>query len=94
MRPFFAGKGGSVLKDTIKITQGEVFILNGKKVVLNRSITFNDLSDRGFFILDMWNQCNIPKLDIFPVEYVVVNSYEEQYELFKYNVVMGEAKDV
>ena len=82
------------MKDTINISSGKIFKLNGRKVILDKDVTTSKISDKGFFVLDMWNQCSIAQLDIFPVEYVTVNSNEEQYELFKYNIVMGCTKDI
>ena len=82
------------MKSTISIPSGKKFTVKGKKVISTKNVTIDNKEDNGFFVLDMWNQCNISQLDIFPVEYIVVNSNEEKYELFKYNVIMGSVKDI
>lgn len=82
------------MKSTISILSGKKFTVKGKKVISTKNVNINSKKDNGFFVLDMWNQCDIAQLDIFPVEYIVVNSNEEKYELFKYNVVMGSVKDI
>ena len=68
------------------ISKNKVFKVKDTKVILKEDIYINS-SESGFFILDFWNQCDYEDIDVFPVAYAKCERQEDEYELFKTNIV-------
>lgn len=70
-----------------------VFKVGNTKVILRDDTTINK-EDKGYFILDFWNQCDVEDINVFPVSYARCEREEDEYELFKSNVVYGGIGDI
>lgn len=75
------------------LKKGQIVFVKGKEVILSSDITI-DYEKKGYFILDLDNQCNYPNLDVLPAQYIECGSMGEIYELYKYNVVLGKVTDL
>ncbi|SHF05296.1 hypothetical protein SAMN02745195_01742 [Thermoanaerobacter uzonensis DSM 18761] len=53
-----------------------------------------DENEEGFFILDFSRKFEDPDLSKFPVLPIKVSSKQERYLIKKYNVILGEFKDL
>lgn len=69
-----------------------LFYINDKKAITYEPMAIMQ-PENGYFILDMWNQCDEPDLEIFPVKYVECRDECELYQLQQDNVFIGEGKD-
>ena len=78
---------------TIEIKKNQVFKVKETKVIMNKNIQVTD-STKGYFILNFWEQCNYPDISVYPVEYVECMRQEDEYELFKSNIVFGGIDDI
>ena len=67
--------------------------IKGKNLILPTEYKVNT-QNKGFFILDMHQQCDYPDLNTFPALYVECENDIQIYELFKYNVVIGQLEDL
>ena len=77
----------------IKLKEGQIAIVKGKKVLICKDLIV-DYSQQGYFILNFWEQCDYPDLEVFPVEYVECRNDGEVYELFQDNIIIGKAVDL
>lgn len=77
----------------IEIEKNIVFKVRDTKVIMNRNLQVSENS-KGYFILNFWDQCNCPDITVFPVEYVECIRDEDEYELFKTNIIYGGIGDI
>lgn len=80
-------------KTKIFIQKNKVFKVKDTKVILSEDILVSN-SEKGFFILDFWTQCDFEDINIFPVAYAKCERQEDEYELFKTNIVYGGVEDI
>ncbi|MGN0375275.1 MAG: hypothetical protein ACI4EN_07225 [Butyrivibrio sp.] len=75
-------------------------ILRGTKFKLGNLevFSYNDINldnkDTGYFILNMWTQCEEENPGIIPVEYVRCSCGQELQVLKKDNIIMGVPSDI
>lgn len=72
---------------------GQELTVNGKQLVLSNSYII-DTNKKGYFILDFNNQFECPCLNKLPAVYVECVTEIDRFELFKYNVILGEREDI
>ena len=77
----------------IKIDRNKIFKLANKKVILTNDVCITE-NDKGYFILNFWEQCEYEDVDIFPVAFIKCESEEELYILKKNNIIMGSEKEI
>lgn len=76
-----------------EIKRNTVFKVKNTKVIMNRNLQVSENS-KGYFILNFWDQCSYPDITVFPVEYVECIRDEDEYELFKTNIIYGGIGDI
>ena len=52
-----------------------------------------DIAKTSYFILDFWDICEFPDIDITPVILAKCNSKYEAYSLFEDNIIYGTAEE-
>ena len=75
-------------RKAIEIKRNTVFKVKNTKVIMNRNLPVSENS-KGYFILNFQDQCIYPDITVFPVEYVECIRDEDEYELFKTNIIYG-----
>ena len=75
------------------IKKNTIFKLK-KQEVIATSEFYVDLQTNGYFILNMWAQCDVADINILPVDYVRNVSEQELYLLKKDNVILGDNKNI
>lgn len=68
--------------------------IKGKILVLPYDQYPVDENEEGFFVLDFLRRFEDPDLSKLPVLPVRVSSKQERYLIKKYNVILGEFKDI
>ncbi len=75
------------------IGKGMVFRLGAKKV-----IGLNDMQiyagEHGYFILNFWEQCDYPDIEVLPVAFVKCEDEKNFYVLKRDNIILGSEKDI
>lgn len=81
------------MKKTKLIKTGEYFYIKSIKAFSHEDFII-DYEKNGYFILDMWNQCSEPDINIYPVKYVECENNYEFYILKTDNIILGRGEDV
>lgn len=77
----------------LSIPKDTIFKVGDKKVIALNDIHISD-SDKGYFILNYWEQCNQGGLKNVPVTFAKCETLEELYVLKMDNIILGSEKDV
>ena len=64
------------------------FIVKDTKVIVYDDV-FIRPKEKGYFILNFWEQCSIADIETFPVSFVSCDNEQEAHELFKTNIIYG-----
>ena len=75
------------------ISKGQIFCLGYKKVIAASDMEIHN-SDHGYFILNFWEQCDYPDIEVSPVAFVKCGDEREGYVLKKDNIILGSEKDI
>ena len=75
------------------ICRGTEFSLKDKSVIAMKDIHIGE-NEKGYFILDFWEQCEHPDITVSPVVFVKCQDEREYYVLKKDNIVLGSEKDI
>ena len=75
------------------ICKGTVFALGKKRVIAMSDMHISE-QDRGYFILNFWEQCSYREIDVLPVAFVRCEDEKELYTLKKDNIILGSEKDI
>lgn len=67
---------------------------NGKILCLQEEISDVPEGTEGYFILDFGRKFEEGDLNRLPVRFVTVTTNQERYQLKKYSVILGEAKNL
>lgn len=67
------------LKDQYVISLSDISIVKGQK---------------GYFILNFWDQCSFEDINVLPIAFVPCENAKRLYELKKDNVILGDEKDI
>ncbi|MBQ2744808.1 MAG: hypothetical protein IJF37_04230 [Lachnospiraceae bacterium] len=75
------------------ISKNTVFLIKNKKVIaLNDIHIAND--EKGYFILNFWEQCDYKDIEVLPVAFAKCETLEELYVLKKDNIILGSERDI
>lgn len=77
-----------------EIMIGKEVELNGKILCLPYDGIVIHEEDQGYFILDFSRKFEEENLNKLPALYISISTKQERYQLFKYNVILGEVKDL
>lgn len=77
----------------INIQKGTIFKVRDKKVIALNDINISE-TDKGYFILNFWEQCNYEELSTLPIAFAKCETLEELYVLKKDNIILGSEKDI
>ena len=75
------------------IGKGTVFRLGTKQVVALNDTQIN-VGECGYFILNFWEQCDYPDIEVLPVTFVKCEDEKDLYVLKRDNVILGSEKDI
>ena len=75
------------------LKRNTIINLKDKKIVLSRSEIIKK-GKQGIFVLDMEKQSSISELDIFPAELIYCDTYQLEYEVRNYYVILGRIEDI
>ena len=75
----------------LHIDKSTVFKLKSKLVIAARDV---DIVEKGFFILDFWEQCDFPDINVLPVAFIDCKTTEDESILRRDNIVLGDEKDI
>ena len=75
----------------MKIKKGSFLHLNKQKVILMED-TEIDYEISALVALNYWAQCDIEDLNILPASLLTYKTEKEKFELYKTNIILGEAK--
>ncbi len=76
-----------------KIQKNTLFKLGDKPVIALNDIHIAE-GDKGYFILNFWEQCGYGDINVSPVAFVKCETLEELYVLKKDNIILGSERDV
>ena len=76
-----------------KIPKNTIFKLKDKLVIALNDINIAE-GDKGYFVLNFWEQCDYGDINVSPVAFVKCNTPEERYVLKKDNIILGNEGDV
>lgn len=77
----------------IRINKNQVFSVKGTKVMSTENIYISE-NEKGYFILNFWEQCSCADINVLPVVFVVCKGEREFYNLIKTNIILGDEKDI
>ena len=72
----------------MKIQKKQKFKVGNQTVIAMDDIEIYG-NDNGYFILNMWEQCDEEDMHVLPVSYVRCTSLQEEYLLKKDNIIIG-----
>ena len=75
------------------IPKGTIFKVGDKRVIALDDIHISE-GDKGYFILNYWEQCINKELGIMPVAFAKCETLEELYVLKKDNLILGSEREV
>lgn len=75
------------------IEKMNLFCVGNKKVFSYENINVLN-PEKGYFILDMWNQCSEPDINILPVKYVECENKSDLYLLRQDNIIIGRGDEI
>ena len=80
------------MKTVVEIQKNTLFKLKDKQVVAVQDIHIAE-DDKGYFVLNFWEQCDYGDINVSPVAFVKCNTPEERYVLKKDNIILGNEGD-
>lgn len=75
------------------IPKNTIFKIRGKQAIALNDIHISE-ADKGYFILNFWEQCDCGDLSVLPVAFAKCGTLEELYVLRKDNIILGSERDV
>ena len=75
------------------IMKNQIFFLGEQKVIATEDIRIG-ASDKGYFILNFWEQCSYEDIDTIPVVFVYCRDNKKVHELKRDNIIIGNADDI
>ena len=75
------------------IPRNKIFKVCNKHVIALNDIQIGE-NDKGYFILNFWEQCNYEELSVLPVAFAKCETLEELYVLKKDNIILGSEQDI
>lgn len=77
----------------LNIPKNTIFKVYDKQVIALNDIHIRE-NDKGYFILNFWEQCNYEELSVLPVAFAKCETLEELYVLKKDNIILGSEQDI
>ena len=70
-----------------------MFKLGERKVIALGDMHITE-GEKGYFILNFWEQCDYGDLEVLPVAFAKCETNEELYVLKKDNIILGSERDI
>ena len=78
----------------ILITKNTVFSINRQKLIAMSDLHLNtDNKHNSYFILDNWDICEYPDIDVMPVVVLTCDDKYELYTIYEDNIIYGTVND-
>lgn len=76
-----------------KIQKNTVFKIGERRVIAINDIDISN-DEKGYFILNFWEQCDYKDIEVLPVAFAKCETLEELYVLKKDNIILGSERDI
>ena len=76
-----------------KIPKNTIFTIRDIQAIALNDIHISE-ADKGYFILNFWEQCDYVKLNVLPVAFAKCETLEELYVLKKDNIILGSERNI